>query len=99
MSSCKKEFLELQNPTALLPAEALSNESDLQVALRGAYTGMRSTNNLGRNVVVIADLLADNAYTAVDALRFTYGNTLSWTTANSDFLNVWTTSYNVILRA
>lgn len=99
-TSCKKTFLELQNPTALSPAQALASEADLQVALRGAYAGMRSANNQGRTIPVLGDLLADNAYISVaNSNRYTYGNTLTWTTANSDMLNFWTTSYNVILRA
>lgn len=98
--SCKKKFLELQNPTALSPEQSLSSEADLQVALRGAYAGMRSANNQGRTVPVFGDILADNGYISVaNSNRYTYANTLTWTTANSDMLNFWTTSYNVILRA
>src|SRR3954462_5460960 len=100
LPSCKKDFLELQNPTAISPEQALSSEADLQVALRGAYAGMRSANNQGRTIPVFGDILADNGYISVaNSNRYTYANTLTWTTANSDMLNVWTTSYNIILRA
>jgi hypothetical protein len=99
-ASCKKNFLELQNPTALSPDQSLSSESDLQVALRGAYSGMRSANNQARTIPVFGDILADNGYISVaNSNRYTYANTLTWTTANTDMLNFWTTSYNVILRA
>src|SRR3954470_8919860 len=96
IASCKKDFLDLQNPTALTPEQALATEADLQVALRGTYAGMRSANNQGRTIPVFGDILADNGYISVaNSNRYTYANTLSWTTANSDMLNVWTTSYNI----
>jgi hypothetical protein len=99
LHSCKPDFLELNSPTAVPAANALSTEADLQTALRGAYAGMRSANHFGRSIPVFGDLFADNAYiSSQNSGRYTYGNTYTWTVANGDMANVWSVSYNVILR-
>ena len=61
-ASCKKDFLELTPPTSLPPSVALGTEADLQIALRGAYQGLRNVDLYGRTVPVIGDVMADNAY-------------------------------------
>jgi hypothetical protein len=65
VSSCKKDFLELTSPTSLLPAQALGTEADLQVAVRGAYSALRSVNLYGRTLPIVGDMLGDNAYQSV----------------------------------
>ena len=44
MASCKKSFITLDPPTSLTPSVALGTEADLQVALRGAYAGLRGVD-------------------------------------------------------
>jgi len=100
LGSCKKEFLELNSPTAVPASVALSSEADLQTALRGAYAGMRSANYYGRSVPVFGDVLSDNGYiSGQNSGRYTYGPNYTWTVANSDMANFWAQAYNVILRA
>ena len=100
LSSCKKEYLELDPPSSLTPDQALATEADLQVALRGAYAGLRSVNLFGRTIPVLGDLLADNAYQhSTNTNRYTVYNNLTATSQDADALGFWTSGYQVILRA
>ena len=65
LASCEKSFLELNPPTSLTPEYALATEADLQVALRGAYAGLKSTSLYGRSLPVLGDIMADNTYQSV----------------------------------
>jgi hypothetical protein len=100
LTSCKKDFLELNPPSNLTPEQALATEADLQVALRGAYAGLRATGLYGRAVPIIGDVLADNAYQhSTNTNRYTVYNNLTATSQDADALLVWTEGYKVILRA
>lgn len=99
-SSCKKSFLELNPPTSLTPGQALATEADLQVALRGAYAGMRGVDFFGRTIPIIGDVMADNAYQhSLNTNRYTLYNNYTFTQTDGNVLGIWTTAYNVILRA
>jgi starch-binding outer membrane protein, SusD/RagB family len=98
-TSCKKEFLQLNPPTSLTPSQALSAEADLQVALRGAYAGLRGVDFYGRTVPVIGDVMADNAYQSVqNTNRYTLFNNYTFTLAQGEVAGLWNSAYSVILR-
>lgn len=100
VSSCTKSYLELNPPTSLVPAQALATEADLQVALRGAYAGLRATNLYGRTLMVLGDMMADNTYQSVsNTNRYTLFNNNTYNVTDGDVAGVWTSAYNVILRA
>jgi len=100
LSSCKKEFLELDPPTSLTPDQALGTEADLLVALRGAYAGMRGTDFYGRTIPVLGDIMADNSYQHnLNANRYTVFNNYTFNTTDGNVLGIWNTGYTVILRA
>ena len=99
LTSCKKDFLELEPPSNLTPEQALATEADLQVALRGAYAGLRATGLYGRTVPVLGDILADNAYQhSTNTNRYTVYNNYTATSQDADALAFWTAGYQVILR-
>lgn len=99
-TSCKKSFLELNPPTSLTPGQALATEADLQVALRGAYAGMRGVDFFGRTIPIIGDVMADNAYQhSLNTNRYTLFNNYTFNQTDGNVLGIWTTGYNVILRA
>jgi hypothetical protein len=98
-SSCKKSFLELNPPTNLTPAQALSTEADLLVALRGAYAGLRATAMYGRSLMVIGDMMADNTYQSVlNTNRYTLFNNYTYNVTDGDVSGLWSQAYTVILR-
>ena len=99
-SSCKKEYLELTPPTSLTPDQALGTEADLEVALRGAYSGLRSVNLYGRTLPVLGDIMSDNTYqSSQNTNRYTLFNNYSFDVTNADVNGIWTSAYTVILRA
>jgi len=100
MSSCKKNFIEKLPPTSLTPEQALATEADLQVALRGAYIGLRGTSYYGALVPLIGDLMADNAYQSItNTNRYPEFDQYNFTKLNGNILNIWTAIYADILRA
>jgi starch-binding outer membrane protein, SusD/RagB family len=103
MSSCKKSFIELSPSTSLTPDQALATEADLQVALRGAYSGLRGTDFYGRTLPVLGDIMADNCYqSAVNTNRYTvyndYSATKGATSGDGNASGMWSIGYSVILR-
>ena len=110
MTSCKKSFIELDSPTSLTPEQALATEADLQVAVRGAYAGLRTGTPLfaadvyGRTIPILGDIMADNAYqSALNTNRYTFFNDYSdakgATSGDGNAQGLWTGCYTVILRA
>jgi hypothetical protein len=99
VSSCKKDYLTQAPPTSLTPAKALASETDLSTALLGAYAGLRNTELEGRTVVVLGDLMADNAYqSALNSNRYTNYNNYLFTVADGNVAGIWNAAYNTILR-
>ncbi|NML19246.1 RagB/SusD family nutrient uptake outer membrane protein [Pseudoflavitalea sp. G-6-1-2] len=100
LTSCKKDFIELNPPTSVDPAVALRSEADARNAMSGAYAGLRGVGFYGRALMIYGDLLGDNIYQHVNnSNRYTAFNNLNYTVANADILSTWTQGYNVILRA
>ena len=100
LTSCKKDFLELNPPTSLTPDKALGTEADLLVALRGAYSGLRAVDYYGRTVPVLGDIMADNAYqSSQNTNRYTLFNNYSFNPTDGNITGLWTSAYSVILRA
>jgi phosphatidylserine decarboxylase len=100
LASCEKSFLELKPPTSLTPEFALATEADLQVALRGAYAGLKNTALYGRSLPVLGDIMADNTYqSALNTNRYTSYNLYNYLVTDGDVSGLWNASYTVILRA
>lgn len=100
LASCKKSYLELNPPTSLTPEVALATQADLQVALRGAYAGLKLTGMYGRSLMVIGDMMGDNTYQSIsNTNRYTFFNNYSYTILDNDVTSLWNNSYTVILRA
>lgn len=100
LASCKKSFLELNPPTSLTPEVALATEADLQVALRGAYAGLKTTGLYGRSLMVLGDMMGDNTYqSTLNTNRYTMFNNNTYTVTDGDVAALWSNAYTVILRA
>jgi hypothetical protein len=62
LSSCKKEFLNL-NPYDQVPTDqAITDEGGMQAAVNGIYSQLRNTNLYGRQLPFFGDILADNVF-------------------------------------
>ena len=108
--SCKKSFLDLTPPTSVSPEIALSTESDLLVATRGMYAGLRTgvtigatsyaPDAFGRTIPVIGDVMADNGYqSSRNTNRYTLYNNYTFVVSDANALGLWASLYAVILRA
>src|SRR4030095_1716548 len=98
LGGCSKEFLEVSPPTSLLTDQALKTETDLLVATRGMYSGMRASTFYGRDVPVFGDLMADITYVSPqNSNRFI--NQYNYSPTLTSGTGIWTSAYVVILRA
>lgn len=100
LTSCKKDFITLNPPTAVDPDAALGTPADLQIALRGAYAGLRNVDLYGRTIPVLGDIMADNTYQhALNTNRYTLYNNYSFNSTDGNVAGFWGAAYSVILRA
>lgn len=99
LTSCKKDFLNL-DPYAEVPTDAaITNEASMQAAANGMYAQLRNATLYGRTLPLWGDLLADNVFISttnsnryIPELNYTFTNTYT----NN---NTWAAAYIAILRA
>jgi len=99
--SCEK-ILDIDQKMNIPNDKAITSVRDLEAVLIGAYDGLQSSNVLGGNMVVFADLLADDCN--VDASRLTNFGTLeiynrATTIQLSPLRSMWSEAYATINRA
>ena len=99
--SCKK-MLDIDQKMNIPNEQAITSVKDLEAALIGAYDGLQSSNVLGGNTVVFADLLADDCN--VDESRLTNFGTFeiyhrATTVQLSPLRSMWFDAYSTINRA
>ena len=100
LSSCKKSFLDLRPYTSVSSDVAITNESDMQAALNGAYGNMNSPNLYGRSTPLFGDLVSDNVYiSTVNSNRYLDFFQINYTTTDENGQGIWQSAYSTILRA
>lgn len=98
-TGCKKDFLDLRPFTSLTPEDALKTESDLRVAMNGAYQGLRGADLFGRTVPVLGDLMGDNVYQhPQNSNRYTQFNLFAHAVNDGNAAGLWSQAYSTILR-
>ncbi len=99
-TSCSKSYLDLKPYNSVLLTDAIKSEADLQVALAGTYSSLRSTNLYGRTLPVRGDLQADNTFiTTGNSGRYISMNNYVFTSADGDANGIWTSGYVAIKNA
>ena len=101
LPACKKDFINLTPYDQIPFAQAITNENDMQAAVNGIYSNMRSSNLYGRTLPLVGDLMADNAYISVQNSN-RYLPEYNFTEVNgnaTDYSNTWISGYSAILRA
>lgn len=100
LASCKKEFLVENPPNAVPIAAAIVTENDMTDAVNGMYATMRSNVMFGRDIPVLGDLLADNAYiSSSQSGRYLSENNYTFTSTNTESSDIWNQGYYTILQA
>src|SRR6185436_2618124 len=99
LSSCKKNFLDLRPYSSVSSDIAISNVSDMQAALSGAYSNLLSANLYGRTVPLFADLVSDNVYiSTVNSNRYLDFFQINYTVTDANGQQIWQSAYSTILR-
>ena len=98
--SCKEAFLDVKPGDSVPFATAIKTEAEMQGAVNGMYSALRSANLYGRTIPLLGDLMSDNVYvSASNSNRYiTHGN-YTVNALNGDVTNLWANGYNAILRA
>src|ERR1700743_277478 len=100
-SSCKKSFLEQSNPDAITVPQFFSSETDVLLALNGAYNLMRNNNALGEESDLFTDQRSDDTGTndnqsnAGEPFQF---NNFSILPTNSYLQKHWLALYQSVTR-
>src|SRR5881397_1855673 len=100
LSACKKSFLDLKPYTSVSSDVAITNESDMQAALGGAYGNMNSVNLFGRTIPLFGDLVADNVYiSTINSNRYLDFFQINYTVTDANMQGIWQSAYSTISRA
>jgi hypothetical protein len=100
LGSCKKSFLDLRPYTSVSSDVAITNESDMQAALNGAYGNMNSPNLYGRSTPLFGDLVSDNVYiSTINSNRYLDFFQINYTVTDANGQGIWQSAYSTILRA
>ncbi len=101
-ASCKKSFLEQSNPNAVSVGKNFQTESDVALAVNGAYQALRSSNSVGEGAQLWTDDRADDVNTTDnqsnngEPFQFT---AFSLVSSNTYLQSHWTALYTPISRA
>lgn len=102
MSSCEK-FLEIELNDRIPNENAISSTRDLQLVLNGAYDALQSGSVIGGNLVVYADLLADDTRIGNEQKLNRFGKYEIYNMTSSpqivEIADFWGTAYAAINRA
>ncbi len=100
VSSCSKDFLNENPPQSLPVNDAIKNENDMADAVNGMYATMRSSSFFGRDIPVLGDELADNAYISnSNSGRYLAQMQYNYIATNAEASNIWTQGYYSIAQA
>ncbi|WP_442590215.1 RagB/SusD family nutrient uptake outer membrane protein [Pedobacter sp. AW31-3R] len=99
-SSCKKSFLDEDPSTAIDAATSIKTANDMADAVNGMYTASSSYKLFGRDVPVLGDLLADNAYvSSANSGRYISENAYNFISTSAEASDIWNQGYYTILQA
>ena len=100
LAGCAKNYL-TKTPNDSLPTDqALNDAGGMQIALNGAYAGLRAVDAYGRSIQVMGDIQADNMYVETsNAGRYLSDFNYSVAVNDGVALGMWQDLYAVVMRA
>jgi len=100
IASCKKSFLDEENPTAVTVNSSISNPSAMADAVNGMYNAMKNYTLFDRDIPVLGDLLADNIYVNVsNSGRYLSENNYTFINTSAEAADIYNQGYYSILQA
>lgn len=99
-SSCSKEFLD-QKPYNSVPVEsAIKNDADMNAAVNGLYSSLRTVDLYGLSMVLKGDLMSDNCFlTTANSGRYLTYNQYNMINVDGYANNIWANAYSAIKNA
>jgi hypothetical protein len=100
VTACKKAFLNKIPPTSDPVTQSIKTQNDLADAVNGMYNAMRQYTFLGRDIPVLGDELADNAYIyGTNSGRYLPEMNYTLIATNAEANDIWSQGYYSILQA
>lgn len=100
-TSCKKSFIEQNNPNAVTVDQFFTSENSVSLAVNGLYAGLRSGNNLGESSALFNDQHSDdtgtNDITGSAGEPFQFSN-YALIPSNSFLYGHWLNLYSLIAK-
>ena len=101
ITSCKKDFINLNDPNAITVENSFKTENDVLLYLNGAYQALRSTDNIGENSGLYTDERSDdtgrNDAQSNSGIPFQF-NDFSLLPSNGNLKSHWSSLYGAISR-
>jgi hypothetical protein len=101
LTSCKKDFVELNDPNAATIEDSFKSENDVLLYLNGAYASLRSGDNIGEGSGLYTDERSDdtgrNDAQSNAGIPFQF-NDFSLLPSNSNLKSHWSSLYGTISR-
>lgn len=95
--SCKKSFTDIRPQQSVFTTDVFSSLSTARAAVNGLYSQMQSYSYYGRDAMVIAEVLSDNATRSVrTGNRYTGMNTMTHTATDANVGRFWDQLYRVV---
>lgn len=99
-TSCRQNFLDQAPSTAVQVTSSIKTTNDLADAVNGMYVAAKSYQLFGRDIPVLGDLLADNAYISTSNYgRYLTENAYTFINTSGEANNMWLQGYYTILQA
>jgi len=99
LASCKKELNQTPYDSTVVTT-AIKNEIDLNAAVNGVYSSLRTTDLYGRTLIMKGDLMSDNAFqSTANSGRYTNFNQYTITVTDGNAAGAWANAYAAIKNA
>ena len=100
ITSCSKDFITKNPADSINQGDALNDEASLRAALNGVYSALRPSTLFGRDLPVIGDVQADNAFIETkNSGRYLPQFQYSVTAVDATASEIWSQAYTAIMRA
>ncbi len=100
-SACKKDFIDLNDPTRLVTTNGYTDSLSIVNGVTAAYSSLQDTygkSGANRGIFLFGEVPSDNSYTVVSGERLNEFDTFTLVSDNPRLQNMWQYSYQTIAR-
>lgn len=100
LASCKKNFLAVDPQQNTDVSQAITDIAGMRAGINGIYSLLQSSNNYGRTISLLPDLMADNLYISIlNANRYQPQDQYVTTASDAMATGLWNNLYNVVANS